>query len=642
MKKAKRWVWFIIIAIVLGAAVWWWLSRRNQEPAYSTVAAITGPLVQTVSETGTLKPVKEVSLNFQSAGRIKAIMVKVGDRVTASTTLASLDDSALQTRRIEAEAGLKIAEASLSKLLAGASGEIIAVSRSGINQAQSSVATAKIDLDKIKKSVAESIRQAEKTLADLQSSSANTSTAAEQAIISAQTSLDNTKKTGQKNIDNSRSSALLTLSDKILNAKIALDHINTILEDNDADSVLGVKNSTLLPKTRDARVSAISLLPAAEKAVSAAKLNENEAIINSAGVDVKALLLQTDQALDYAYSMLEATITSVDFPQVSLDAYKSLISSQSAQIYAAVTSVEASVQAVHNAILNSETSISAAEGNLQQAQVNLENTILAAGNAVNNAKLSGDQQISSAQARLDSTNQALALAQAQLNSTVAPARAQDIALAQAQVSQAQAALAGVNQQLADSVLIAPLDGVVTALNYEVGEQFGAGGKPMAVILVNNSFNVEVDIAESNISKIKLGDPVDITLDAFPDDFILKGKVSFIEPAQTLIQDVVYYKVKLDFVDLSATMTAVESRGFALKAGMTANIVITTDSRDQVLQVPSRALIEKDGQKLIRILVDGVVNDVPVETGLRGDEGMLEITQGLQAGDNVITFINPVK
>ena len=637
MKKAKKWLWIFLVIIIVGGIVWWWLSSRNQEPSYSTVVAESGPLVQTVSETGTLKPVKEVSLNFLSAGRIKAINTKVGDKVSAGTVLAMLDDSSLQSRKLEALASLKIAEASLSKIIAGASTESVALVRSSITQAQASAASAKIDLEKTRQTVAENNRQAAKTLADLESSSASTPTAAEQAVATALNNLENTKKTGQKNIDNARSSVLLTLGDKVLSAQIALDNINTLLEDDEAENVLSVKNSSLLEKTKNTRLIALNYLKEASAAVTTAKTSGTEVNIDNAAFKVKTLLSQTDTTLDYAYAMLEATITSVDFPQSRLDSYKTLVSSQATQINAASNAVESSVQAFHNSILSNDTNLSSAEESVRQAQVNLENAISAARNAVNSTKLNGEQQLASAQARLDSANQGVAVAQAQLNNTIAPARSQDLALAQAQVSQAQAGLAGIEQQLSEAILSAPLDGVVTAVNYEVGEQFGAGGKAMISILVNNSFNVEVDIAESNISKIKTGDAVDITLDAFPDDFILKGVVSFIEPAQTLIQDVVYYKVKIDFSDLASTMTQIENRGLSLKAGMTANITVTTDQRASVLQVPARALIQKDGGMIVRLLVDGVAQEVPVETGLRGDEGMIEIVSGLKSGDTVITF-----
>jgi len=47
---------------------------------------------------------------------------------------------------------------------------------------------------------------------------------------------------------------------------------------------------------------------------------------------------------------------------------------------------------------------------------------------------------------------------------------------------------------------------------------------------------------------------------------------------------------------------------------------------------------RNGQKIIRLLIDGAAQEVPVETGLRGDEGMIEVLSGLQSGDTVITFV----
>lgn len=638
MKKAKLWSWIIGVCILMGGLIWWWQGSKSSMPTYSTVTVESAPLVQTVSETGTLKPVKEVALNFLSSGRIKSVEVEVGDKIEAGAVLASLDDSSLQSRKLELEAGLQIAQANFSKTLAGASAQSISISRTSLNQAESSLDSAKIDLEKTKQTVAENIRQAEKTLADLQSSSDDTITSQEQAISSAQISLENAIKTGAKNISNARSSALLTLSDKILTAQIALDNINTILSDDNADPVLSVKNTSLLQSTITARIAALDLILDAQTSVSQIDSNSSQTIIDNAGQSVQSLLSQTDITLDYAYAMLEATITSSNFSQANLDTYKSLVSGQSSQINLASSAVENSLQSLHNAIISNDTSIASAQENIRQAQVNLSNAILSASNSLSSLKISGEQQIASSQARVDSAEQGALLASAQLNSTIAPARSQDVALAQAQISQAQASIVGIEQQINDTILTSPLEGVVTAVNYEVGEQFGASAKAMVTVLVNNSFNVEVDIAESNISKIKISDPVDISFDAFPEDFVLKGVVSFIEPAQTLIQDVVYYKVKVDFSDLNSTMKMIDDFGFNLKAGMTANIVITTDKRVNVLQVPARALTDNNGNKTIKLLVNGIAEEVPVETGLKGDEGMIEVLSGIQSGDTVITFI----
>ena len=635
MKKIKK-LWWLFLIIVIAFALWWWFANRDKEVSYSTVNVIRGPLVQTVSESGTLKPVRELSLNFLSSGRVQSLSVSVGDKVTAGMELAALDNSALQSRKLEAEAGLKIAEASLDKLLAGASGENLAVSRAAINQAQANVDATITELEKIKATTAENLRQAKKTLADLESDSAGTVTPSEQAVASALTALNNATQTGVANINNARSSAMISINDKILSAKVALDNINTILEDKDAESVLSVKNSSLLTKTKDARIAALLLVGQADAL--AAQMQTDESRIVPAAQALQSLLRQVSTTLDYAYAMLEATITSVNFSQANLDAYKNLVSSQSSQINAASLTIESASQAYQNAVLNKEVAVANAYEAWRQAEVALDNAILAARNNVSNLELSRDQQVAAVEARLASAEKALLSAKAQFSSTAAPARAQDIALARAQISQAQAALAGVEQQLSETVLTAPLDGVVTEVNYEIGEQFGPGAKAMIVMLVDNSFNIEVDIAESNISKIKIGDEVDITFDALADDFVIKGVVSFIEPARTLIQDVVYYKVKVEFENLQTALAQIEAENFELKAGLTSNVVITTDSRDKVLQVPARTIIEQDGLKIARVVENGEIVEKVVVTGLRGDDGLIEVLSGIEEGDQVVTFI----
>ena len=126
MKNKKKWLIILLITIPLLIIIFLMI---NKKPAveYSTVQAKEGQLLQTVSESGTVKPVKELALNFLTSGRIKEINVKVGDKVEAGTALAALDDSALQTRKTEAEAALSVAQASLSKLLAGAGNATINV-----------------------------------------------------------------------------------------------------------------------------------------------------------------------------------------------------------------------------------------------------------------------------------------------------------------------------------------------------------------------------------------------------------------------------------------------------------------------------------------------------------------------------------
>ena len=640
-KKYKKW---FIIGSVLILAVVAWLIVRGGSPAdeYTTVPVNSGLLIQTVSEVGIVKPIQEVSLNFSNVGKIKDIFVKVGDAVSMDTPLISLDMESLELKKIESEAGLNIAEANLSKIIAGASRETVNISQSEIEQAKASETSARADLEQIKKTVAENIKQAENNLFELESSSVETPTPQEQAVSSAMVSLENAKKSGQAAIDNSRSSVLLVFDDKILTGEVALDNIKTILDDDNAENVLGVKNIGTLANTKNSRLTAINLLPNLKEEVTKAKSTGESIDINLAGTLAKDFLSKTSQSLNNAYSMLEATIISASFSQTNLDSYKSLVISQNAQVSAAASVVENSLQLYNSANLSFTTSIASAEQNLNQAQVNLENAISTARNNLNNLILSGNQQIISAQSRLNSAINSVSLAQARFSSVSAPARSQDLLLAQAQVNQARAALDNIINQIENSVIKAPLDGVITEINYNIGEQTGTSPNPAVKMLAKGNFEIEVDISESDINKISVGDKVNITLDAFSDDLIIPGSVSFIEPAQTLIQGVVYYKVKIAFDATEEIIDNLNSRDLSLKSGMTANVVITTDQKDDVLSIPARAIIGNGDKKIVRILVDGEMHEVQVTTGLRGDEGLVEIKEGLMAGDEVITFIKSTK
>ncbi len=639
-KKKKKIIWFSVagvFALIVGLSILG--NIKNNKPQYTTIKAELGELKQTVSLTGTVKPVKELALNFPTTGKINNLAVKIGDKVQVGQLLAELDYTGLTLRKNEAEAGLQIAQANFNKLLAGASQQAVAVNQSSVDQAISNQRMAQIELDKIKGTAAENIRQAEKTLNDLLLATADTPTSQEQAVSTAETSLNNTRKTAQKNIENSRSSGLITCNDKILAAKVALDNINTILNDDDAKYVLSVKDSTQLQKTKDSRDLALSEHQAAATEVSSARSKTDEASFSNAASKTSKFLDETSKALAYSYAMLEATITSNNFSQANLDAYKNIISSQTSQINGAITAVEAANQAYHNAKLNAETSIASAEDGLNQAKVALENAKLAARNNVASIRLANERQIANAQSQYNTASKSVEVARAQLASLVAPARSADVSLAQAQISQAQASLASVQKQIDDSRLLSPIDGVITQVNYEVGEQFSGGGKALIMVLVNNNFDIEVDVTESDINKIKTGNAVEITLDAFGDDVKFHGQVYFIEPAQTVIQDVVYYKVKISFSNAQEIKEWSENKQIQIKAGMTANTTITTNYKEKVVKIPSRGIVEKtDGQKMVRLLKNNKMEEVKVSLGLKGDEGMVEIVSGVNEGDEVITYI----
>ncbi|MDA3802697.1 MAG: efflux RND transporter periplasmic adaptor subunit [Patescibacteria group bacterium] len=638
MKKAKkRFLYFgLPILIVVGIVIW--RSSTKSDAEYSTIIAEASNLTQTVSETGTIKPVKEMSLNFQTTGKVATIDVAVGDSVEEGDLLASLDDSSLLLRKAESEAGLQIAQSNLNKVYAGADRQDINISRQSLEQAKSTEESARNDLKQIENTIKENIRQAQKNYDDLMDDSASTPTNAESAVVSAEVSLSNAKQTAEKNLANAESSLLLVLNDKILSVKVAKNKVQEILDDDNISGLLSVLDTSYKSEVKTKMSQIEDEIVLVEGKIARAKELKTESSILLASSDLANLLENMQEILDLSYEMLENTITSADFSQTELDALKTMILGQSTNINTANNSLEGTLSAYKNAISSYDTSIASAEDALSQANVSLQNTKINALNSLNNIKLSSEQQYLSAKTRLENAINAKELAQAQYDKVVAPARTEDLSLAQAQVNQAQAALESIEKQIIDAKIYAPLSGVITEINYEVGEQYSGSVGTMIKMLVDNNFNIEVDISESNISKVKINDKTEITLDAFSDDFVLDGHVSFIEPAQTLISGVVYYKVKVEFNDLDKVLVETKKRGLNLKSGMTANVVITTDEKDNVISVPSRAIIEENGVKYLRLLVNEEVVKTPVLTGLRGDNGQIEVQEGVSEGSEVITLI----
>ncbi len=263
-------------------------------------------------------------------------------------------------------------------------------------------------------------------------------------------------------------------------------------------------------------------------------------------------------------------------------------------------------------------------------------SIVSAQQIISSTKLNNQLSINAAQAKLDSAQNAvktaegnLESAQAKLAKIKAPPQEADVALARAQLNQAEAFLSKVEHQLTKASLIAPCDGIITEIKKEEGEQVQTMiADPVISLLCLGKFQIEVDIPEADITKIKLGDPVEISLDAFPDE-IFTGKVIKIDPAETIIQGVVYYKITVGF-------DKIDER---IKSGMTADVEIITKQKENVLLIPQRAVLIKNGKKIVRVLDNkGKIKEVEVETGIRGNEGEIEILSGLKEKDKVITFI----
>ncbi|MFA5248546.1 MAG: HlyD family efflux transporter periplasmic adaptor subunit [Patescibacteria group bacterium] len=623
-RKTKITLLFILVLAVL--AVIFFAFQKPVAPQYETAKIERVNLVQTVKEVGSVKSAEEIKLSFPLGGKLAEKFINLGDLVKKDQVIAELDYSAATIERANAVSNLLAAKASLGKLLTGSTRNEISVLEAQSGQAQKAYEAAVDNLNKTQKTVAEEIRQAEKNLNDLTDTGAGTITTYEASLAAAKINLASAEATYQKVIDNAVETSLLDDSAKLSVGNAALDNVDKMLTDDDIKNTLSAKNKTYLNNAKNGYTEAESFYSLAATSLTTALTDKSETSIKKASDDILFFLKKTAYVLDNSYIALENSTMS----QTLMDSYKTLISTQTTYNNTAIGVVQGDRQSLDNAYLSYNTNISSAQNSLNQAQAAFDNALLAAQNSLSSTRLSGEARLSTADSNVKTSRETAAVASRQLTQLNSPARSEDVVLAQAKVDQAQASLDLADKKIEDSLLKSPIDGKLIRSIYEVGEQVPTGQTAFSV-LKENSFEIEVDISESDIAKIKVGDEVEITLDAFGEGQKFSGQVIFIEPAETIIQEVVYYKVKIGFAEDDERLTQV-------KSGMTANVAIFAGRREGVLAAPERAILEKSGQKIIRILRQGVLTEVRTETGLRGDDGLIELLSGVKEGEEAVVFI----
>ena len=202
----------------------------------------------------------------------------------------------------------------------------------------------------------------------------------------------------------------------------------------------------------------------------------------------------------------------------------------------------------------------------------------------------------------------------------------------------------------------PMSGVVIKKGVEPGETVTSGvssfnaGTVLFTVADLKSLIIRVNLNEVDIAKVHVGQPVRISLDAYPQK-LFTGKVSFVAPSAELVEKIKVFKVEVTLDEL----------GEAFRTGMSANVEILGEKRDKAISIPLEALQKRDGQtvayrlkanlepKKIAAAKDGLsgrskfvwLSDhwkeyfdvVPVQGGIATLE-RVEILSGLKAGEEV--------
>ncbi len=231
------------------------------------------------------------------------------------------------------------------------------------------------------------------------------------------------------------------------------------------------------------------------------------------------------------------------------------------------------------------------------------------------------------QSNISTAQNSLAAAQDELKLQQAGSTPEEILAQQAQVQYAKANVDNARAALSKTFIFSPISGVITRQDVKVGEIMAQNTTIISVMSLTR-FEIEANIPEADIAKVKIGDSAAITLDAYGNDVVFDAKVIRIDPAEIIIDGVATYKTTFQFL----------REDERVKSGMTANIDILTAKKSGVLVIPQRAITQQGNEQFVQIsLGQNKFETRKVVVGLRGFDGNAEIISGLNENDQIVSI-----
>jgi HlyD family secretion protein len=218
-----------------------------------------------------------------------------------------------------------------------------------------------------------------------------------------------------------------------------------------------------------------------------------------------------------------------------------------------------------------------------------------------------------------------------------------IKVAEAQIQQTQAALDSSAINLKYTKILSPVKGTVISRNIDVGQTVAASFQtPTLFTIAQDLTKMQIDtsVDEADIGKVKAGQKAAFTVDAYPES-PFNGKVSVVRNAPITVSNVVTYNAVI----------IVDNTGLKLKPGMTANVSIETESKQNVLRIPNAALRFKPATAAtapnqkgakgpkgpgVWILENNKPKNVKITTGISDGNFTELISHELTEGEQIIT------
>jgi HlyD family secretion protein len=194
------------------------------------------------------------------------------------------------------------------------------------------------------------------------------------------------------------------------------------------------------------------------------------------------------------------------------------------------------------------------------------------------------------------------------------------------VAEAEAAVSSAELNVGNATIVAPFAGIIRNVIAQPG-MVVSPNVPVLSIINNGVLKMDAYVSETDVAKVQSGQNVEVTLDAYGDGAQFPAQVTAVDTAETTFNGSPAYHVTLYF-------TQPDSR---IRSGMTGNVLITASEKNNVVEVPSRLVLDDGGNNFVLVPGNGRPVRRQITTGLTGDNGMVEVTSGLSAGDKINDF-----
>ncbi len=586
--KQHKIITICVILAIAGVAffVFRSMSTSEMDTRYVSSTIEKGVLLSTISGSGQVSALNQVSIKPKASGDVTYVNVKSGDVVKAGTIIAGLDSRDAYNQVKVAETNLQTAQLEMEELQSPTDEYTLLQAEHAVQDAQASLDKLIRDQAKDQQSYLDDIDEAEDNLLDAYDDTYN------------------------------------EICDIFLDLPDIMGYINmTLYGDDISDSQTQLNHSrnddalvnSFLPKHDSEKYVFKSYINSCESSCDLAKDDYDDILTIYKNIDRDADSKDIEDLLEQLILTLKKISTALKNELNLLDIWVEYRNEHDLAVYSLVTQYQSQLSSY---LSNINSHLSSAISQQSSIESEKDNIITAQEN-ITESEISAPLDLASSECSLEEKEQKLA--DLKFGATEIEIRNKELSLWQKGNSLLEA-----QQNLADYTIRAPFDGQIVTLNIAKGDSVGSSTE--VAVIITEQMIAEITLNEIDAAQVQVGQSATLTFDALP-DLAITGSVVEIDSLGTVSSGVVSYGVKIAF----------DVQDKKIKSGMSVSVDIITESKVNVLLAPISAVKSSGANSYVEVLVDGNVEKKSVTVGSSSDT-MVEIVSGLEEGESIITQI----